>query len=82
MKIEPSRRDDLEAIGYLLIYFLKGSLPWQGVRASNKKNKYEKIMEKKLATSVEDLCYGIPGKFLVIMTLPYALSLQRNSVFM
>lgn len=35
------------------MYFLKGTLPWQNLRASNKKDKYEKIMEKKLATTIE-----------------------------
>lgn len=62
MCLEQARRDDLESIGYLLIYFLKGSLPWQGLRASNKMNKYEKIMEKKSQTTIEALCRGIPGK--------------------
>jgi serine/threonine protein kinase len=60
--LEPSRRDDLEAIGYVLMYFLRGTLPWQGVKASTKKEKYEKIMEKKIATPIETLCNGYPGK--------------------
>ena len=60
--LEQSRRDDMEALGYILIYFLNGTLPWQGLRAKTKAQKYEKISEKKLSTSVEELCKGAPGK--------------------
>ena len=60
--VEQSRRDDMEALGYILIYFLNGTLPWQGLRAKTKAQKYEKISEKKLSTSVEELCKGAPGK--------------------
>ena len=52
----------MEALGYILIYFLSGTLPWQGLRAKTKAQKYEKISEKKLSTSVEELCKGAPGK--------------------
>ena len=61
---EQSRRDDLEAIGYLLIYFLEGSLPWQGLKSNNpKKDKHNMIREKKLGTAIEILCRRIPRMF-------------------
>jgi len=61
--IEQSRRDDLECLAYSLIFMVKGSLPWQGMRIEDKKVKYEKMCKKKKAISSEILCKGLPGEF-------------------
>lgn len=58
--IEQARRDDIEAFAYMIIYFLKGSLPWQGLKAKSTKEKYEKIKEMKCKTSIVELCKNLP----------------------
>jgi casein kinase I family protein HRR25 len=65
--IEQSRRDDLESLGYILVYFCRGQLPWQGIRARTKKEKYDKIMEKKMTTPADALCRGLHQEFAIYL---------------
>lgn len=63
MGIEPVRRDELESVGYMLVYFIKGVLPWQGVRRTKARNHLIKIGEIKMCESVDKLCADLPGCF-------------------
>jgi casein kinase 1 len=65
---EQSRRDDLEALGHVFMYFLRGGLPWQGLKAATNKQKYEKIGEKKQTTQIKDLCEGFPDQLEMYLT--------------
>ena len=62
-KKELSRRDDMESLGYLFLYLLKGSLPWQGLKLKQKNEKYDKIREMKMELDFNKLCEGIPEEF-------------------
>mmetsp|Transcript_26926 Transcript_26926/g.78094 ORF Transcript_26926/g.78094 Transcript_26926/m.78094 type:complete len:424 (+) Transcript_26926:62-1333(+) len=74
--VEQSRRDDLEAIGYVLMYFNRGELPWQGLQAKTKDEKYNKIMECKRSTSVDTLCKGFPTIFVAYLNYCRALRFE------
>ena len=64
---EQSRRDDMESLGYVFMYLLRGSLPWQGIKAATSAQKLMKVKEKKLGTSDECLCQGYDGEFVDYM---------------
>jgi len=66
---EQARRDDIESIAFVLVYFLKGQLPWQGVPAKDKEEKYKKIKEKKIDTPITELASGLPPQFLKFFEL-------------
>ena len=73
-----SRRDDLEAVGYVLMYFLRGKLPWQGIPVQNKEMRYKTIMEKKMSTSPEELCEGFPNQFTEYIKYTRNLKYEEN----
>ncbi|OHT11789.1 Casein kinase I isoform delta-like protein [Tritrichomonas foetus] len=60
---EQSRRDDLESLAYVLIYLMKGSLPWMGLDIPSRNDKYNKILELKSSYTVDELCKGLPSEF-------------------
>jgi len=78
MGIEQSRRDDLESICYILVYFLKGSLPWQGLRGKSKNEKYQAILDAKLSTAIETLCKGLPAELQVLLKYCRALKFEEE----
>lgn len=63
--LEPSRRDDLESVGYMLVYLVKGTLPWQGMnkKGKTKKEYLEQIGNKKMYIDLNELCDGLPECF-------------------
>ena len=77
-RLEQSRRDDLESLGFVLMYFCRGSLPWQGLPAKTKKEKYEKIRDKKLSTSIEALTKGYPEEFAIYMNYCRSLKFEEK----
>lgn len=76
--IEQSRRDDLETIGHVLLYLVKGSLPWQGLPGRSKNEKYANIKKKKIETPLEELCRGHPSEFKEFMEYCRALKFEQE----
>ncbi|KAG8908143.1 casein kinase I [Tulasnella sp. 403] len=75
---EQSRRDDLEGLGHVFMYFLRGGLPWQGLKAATNKQKYEKIGEKKQTTAIKELCEGFPEEFSIYLNYVRKLGFEEN----
>jgi hypothetical protein len=64
VELEQSPRDDMESLGYVLIYFIRGSLPWQGLLKVNTGEKKEDLIrQKKESTWTQELCEGLPKEF-------------------
>ncbi len=63
MGIEPTRRDEMESVGYMLVYFIKGSLPWQDIKKQKNINNLKLIGDKKMCVPLDVLCEGIPVSF-------------------
>ena len=79
---EQSRRDDMESIGYILIYFLDGCLPWQGIQVQNRKTKYDTIAEKKASLPIEELCGKHPKEFSIYLNYVRTLRFDEKPDYM
>ena len=78
MGIEQSRRDDIESIGYVMMYLLRGILPWQNMKAKDTKAKYKMIMEKKISTPAEFLCKGFPNELATFINYSKGLKFEEK----
>lgn len=78
---EQSRRDDLETLGFVLMYFYLGRLPWQGLIKGKRKQVYKKISKKKSTTSVHKLCKYLPSEFRVYFSYCRALSFKEEPCY-
>lgn len=75
--IEQSRRDDIESIGYVLVYMLKGTLPWHSIKTRNVKEKHKIIMERKISITPEELVQGFPAEFATFIRYARALKFDE-----
>lgn len=78
MGIEQSRRDDLEGIAYVLLYFLRGNLPWQGINVQNKREKYDMIKDIKASTEPDKIAEGFPEEFALYLSYVRALKFDER----
>ena len=61
--LTPSRRDDLESLVYVIVYLVKGSLPWQGITVQPGQIHQDEVLRVKQATTIKALCEGLPQPF-------------------
>ncbi len=78
MGAEQSRRDDIESIGHVIMYLLRGILPWQNMNAKDTKTKYKMIMEKKKSTPPEVLCKGFPDQLATFINYARQLKFEEE----
>ncbi|KAH9913385.1 casein kinase I isoform alpha-like protein [Fomitopsis serialis] len=65
--IAHSRRDDLIALAYILLFFVRGSLPWQGIPGSAKTKRNDQLVRAKAKAKPSQLCKGLPTPFCVFV---------------
>jgi len=75
---EQSSRDDLQSLGYMLVYFFLGRLPWQGMKASSRNEFHYMIMVKKMTTPDEILCRSLPSEFATYLEYCRALEFEEK----
>ena len=79
--IRQSRRDDLESMIYILIYFLKGKLPWQDVKAKQKEERHKLITDIKSSVTIESLCENLPSEFAELLTYVKGLEFDEKPYY-
>jgi serine/threonine protein kinase len=74
--VKPGCRDNLKSLTYMLIYFLQGSLPW--LTSDQEKLSSASILKRKVNTTIEDLCRGIPVEFATILIYTHSLAFSED----
>lgn len=75
--VELSRKDDLESLGYLLVFFLKGKLPWQTAQKMTQRDRKKMVANLKEKTKVEELCHKLPETFTIYLKYVKNLSFKE-----
>ena len=76
--VEQSRKDDLESLSYLILYFLRGSLPWQGLKITSKSKRFKTITNIKKSAKLEELCENFPPEILLFCKYTRKLGFEEN----
>ena len=79
--LEQSRRDDMESIAYVILYFFRKKLPWQGLKCKDKNEKHAKIKEIKMSMTPEKLFEGIPKEFADYLTMVKKLGFEDEPAY-
>ena len=79
--LEQSRRDDMESIAYVILYFFRKKLPWQGLKCKDKNEKHAKIKELKMSITPEKLFEGIPKEFADYLTMVKKLGFEDEPAY-
>lgn len=73
-----SRRDDLESFMYLILYFFKGNLPWQGLKIESREKRFEIIAKMKKNINFKNICQGLPEEIYILCQYIKKLSFKEN----
>lgn len=76
--LAPSRRDDLESLAYVLLYFLRGSLPWYGDPSKKNPKQPAAILRKKLGALADHMFDSLPGEFTTFLSYTRALGFDEE----
>ena len=79
--LEQSRRDDMESIAYVILYFFRKKLPWQGLKCKDKNEKHAKIKEIKMSMTPEKLFEGLPKEFADYLTMVKKLGFEDEPTY-